>query len=92
MPHGTEECKRIFATLSEYLDLELPPDACREMEAHLAGCAPCVEFAESLRQTVALCHKYRAAEMPDPIGKAARARLQEAWQRALAARQPKAAG
>ena len=86
MPHGTEECKRIFATLSAYLDLELPPDACREMEAHLAGCPPCVEFAESLRQTVALCHEYRATEMPAPISQAARARLQEAWQRALAAR------
>lgn len=88
MPHATEECKQIFAALSEYLDLELPPEACREMEAHLAGCAPCIEFAESLRQTVALCHEYQASEMPGPISQAARARLQEAWHRALAARQP----
>jgi len=87
MPHATEECRRIFATLSEYLDLELPPEACREMEAHLAGCAPCIEFAESLRQTVALCHEYQPADMPGPISETARARLQEAWQRACAARQ-----
>jgi anti-sigma factor RsiW len=88
MPHASEECKQIFAALSEYLDLELPPEACREMEAHLAGCAPCVEFAESLRRSVALCHEYQASEMPGPISEAARARLQEAWQRALAARRP----
>jgi len=88
VPHGTEECKQIFATLSEYLDLELPPAACRELEAHLAGCPPCVEFAESLRKTVALCHEYQAGEMPGPISQAARARLQEAWQRALAGSQP----
>ncbi len=87
MPHETEECKQIFALLSEYLDLELPPGACQEMEAHLAGCPPCVEFAESLRQTVALCHEYQAAELPGPINEAVRTRLQEAWQRALAARQ-----
>jgi len=86
LPHGSEECRQIFATLSEYLDLELPPDACSEMEAHLAGCAPCVEFAESLRQTVALCHEYQATEMPGPIGDGARKRLREAWQRALEAR------
>ena len=86
MPHGTEECKQIFATLSEYLDLELPPDACREMEAHLAGCPPCVEFAESLRKTVALCHEYQAKAMPGPISEDARARLQDAWRRAMAAR------
>ena len=83
MSHAPDECKQIFATLSEYLDLELPPEACREMEAHLAGCPPCVEFAESLRKTVALCHEYRAGEMPGPISEAARARLQEAWHRAL---------
>jgi len=84
--HGTEDCKKIFATLSEYLDLELPPDACHEMEAHLAGCPPCIEFADSLRQTVALCHEYQASEMPAPISQAARDRLQAAWQQALAAR------
>ena len=83
MSHGTEECKQIFATLSEYLDLELPPDACREMEAHLAGCPPCVEFAESLRKTVTLCHEYQAGEMPGPISEAARARLVEAWRKAV---------
>ena len=81
MPHGTEDCKQIFATLSQYLDLELPPDACRAMEAHLAGCPPCVEFAQSLRQTVALCREYQAGEMPAPIGEAARARLLQAWER-----------
>lgn len=83
MPHAPDECKQIFATLSEYLDLELPPEACRAMEAHLAGCPPCVEFAESLRKAVALCHEYQAGEMPGPISAAARARLQEAWQRAV---------
>jgi len=84
MPHGTEECKQIFATLSQYLDLELPPEACRAMEAHLAGCPPCVAFAESLRKTVALCHEYDAGEMPGPISEAARAQLRDAWQSALA--------
>jgi len=88
MPHGTDECKHIFATLSEYLDLELSPEACRELQAHLAGCAPCGEFAESLRKTVALCHEYQPSEMPGPISEAARARLQEAWRRAVAARKP----
>lgn len=88
MPDGTEDCKQIFATLSQYLDLELPPEACREMEAHLAGCPPCIEFADSLRKTVDLCREYQPSEMPGPISQAARARLQEAWQRALAASKP----
>lgn len=86
-PHErTEKCKEVFSLLSEYLDLELPPDACREIETHLAGCPPCIEFAESLRRTVDLCRRYRPAELPGPIGKQARDQLLDAYQRMLALR------
>ena len=30
--HSHGDCKEIFASLSAYLDMELPPDACREIE------------------------------------------------------------
>ena len=82
----TEKCRDVFALLSEYLDLELPAEACREFEAHIAGCEPCVEFAESLRKTVDLCRRYTPAEMPGPIGDAAKAQLFEAWNKARAVR------
>ena len=67
-----DNCKEIFALLSEYLNLELPPDACKEIENHLAGCPPCIEFAESLKKTVELCRQYRPNELPEPLGKRAR--------------------
>jgi len=85
----TEKCKEVFALLSDYLNLELPPDACAEIESHLAGCAPCIEFAESLRKTVELCRRYRPAELPEPIGQEARKQLLQAYQNMLAARQVK---
>ena len=76
-----ERCKEIFALLSEYLDVELPPDACQEIEAHIEGCAPCVEFAESLRKTVALCREYQPAEVPPPLGARAKQELEEAYRK-----------
>jgi anti-sigma factor RsiW len=82
----TEKCKEVFSLLSEYLNLELPPEACQEIETHLAGCPPCIEFAESLRKTVDLCHRYRPSEMPEPIGNEARERLLEAYRKMLEAR------
>ena len=82
-PTGNDDCKRIFALLSQYLDLELPPDACEKIEAHIAGCSPCIDFAESLRKTVELCRQYRPAELPEPIGKQAREQLLQAYRRAL---------
>ena len=82
----TGNCKEVFALLSEWLDLELPPDACREIETHLAGCPPCIEFAESLRKTVALCHEFEPGEMPGPLGEKARGDLMTAYRHMLAAR------
>jgi hypothetical protein len=49
---SSERCSEVFSLLSEYLNLELPPEACKEMAARIAGCAPCVEFTDSLRKTI----------------------------------------
>ena len=86
LPERSEKCREIFSLLSEYLNLELPPEACQEMEAHIAGCAPCVEFTESLRKTVELCHQYRPAEMPEPLGAQAREELLGAYRKVMGAR------
>jgi len=81
-----EKCREVFSLLSEYLNLELPPDACREMEMHIAGCAPCVEFTESLRKTVELCRQYRPEELPEPLGAEAREELLDTYRKMTAAR------
>lgn len=78
-----DSCKEVFALLSEYLDLELPPETCREIQRHLTGCPACVDFAESLRSTIELCRRYRPAELPAPIGKHAREQLLAAYSRML---------
>ena len=80
-------CEEIFSLLSDYLNLELPPEACVEVESHLAGCEPCVEFAESLRKTVDLCRQYEPTEMPAPLSEQARAELEAAWRKLREARE-----
>ena len=84
MGHNPENCKEVFALLSQYLDVELPPDACEQIEKHLADCPPCVEFADSLRKTVELCRSYRSEAMPRPLTEQARTELENAWKRMLA--------
>jgi len=83
----SEKCKEIFALLSDYLNLELPAEACQEIETHLSGCPPCVEFVESLRKTVELCRRYRPSELPAPLSQSAREELVAAYQKMLAARE-----
>ena len=86
MEQDPTKCKEVLALISEYLNLELPAEACAEVEDHLAACSPCVEFAESLRKTVELCHRYSPDAMPEPLGSAAREELQKAWQKVIAER------
>jgi anti-sigma factor RsiW len=77
--HGKAQCLKIFRRLSGYLDGELPGNICREIRKHLGDCKRCEVFLQSLRQTIALCRKYRARPLPP----AARARLKSAILRAV---------
>ena len=52
------ECARVFALLSEYLDQELPAATCDELEQHLGGCPQCIEFIHSLKRSIELCRQY----------------------------------
>ncbi len=64
-----QRCKHIFAMLSDYLNAELPAKNCRELERHLKGCAPCIEYLESLKATVETCRQYRVRKVPAPSKK-----------------------
>ena len=90
MGHHPENCKEILALLSDYVDLELPTEACGEVESHLADCPACVEFVESLRNTIALCHAYAPSTLPAPLSERARSELASAWRRMLAIRKQRA--
>ena len=82
----TEQCREVLAVLSDYLNLELPSEACSQIESHLAGCAPCEEFAESLRKTIELCRTCLPEELPGPFAETAKAQLMAAWKKTLEAR------
>lgn len=82
------ECKEIFALLSEYLDQELPDDICRQIDAHVSGCPPCVEFVDSLKKTIELCHSYRSQDLPGPLPASAREDLLAAYRKMRADSNP----
>ena len=79
-------CKEIASLLSEYIDEELPPELCAEIDAHISDCPPCVQFVESLRKSIALCHEYRSSDQPGPLPRQAHDELRRAYLRMLEAR------
>lgn len=74
---GSTDCLEIFARLSEYLDEELDPVPCLEVDRHLQGCAPCQAFLESLRRTVALLEDVASPPVPDDL----RRQVREAYRK-----------
>ncbi len=60
-------CKRSVQQLLEYLDGEIPPEEQRQLEEHLSGCPPCVEFVRSYRATPDLCRNHLVQRMPDEM-------------------------
>ena len=84
----SEECKQVFERLSEYIDGELPPDLCEQMDRHIGDCPPCVQFVESLRKTTLLCRDSTASLRPEPVRDEDRAALRAIYDRFRASRQP----
>jgi anti-sigma factor (TIGR02949 family) len=84
--HSAEECREVFERLSEYLDQELPEGDCQRLKEHIEGCAPCVEFLESLKRTIHLCHEFRSAQPPQALPEKLKAEMLECYRKMLAAR------
>ena len=76
------DCKQIFELLSQYLDREMPPAECEEIERHIRDCAPCVEFVESLRKAVQICKGCPPPEPPPTLSPETREALMAAFRRA----------
>ena len=68
--HGSEPCREVFARLSEYLDRELDPALCAEIERHNEECAPCQAFLASLRKTVELLRDHEPVTLSDEARRA----------------------
>jgi predicted anti-sigma-YlaC factor YlaD len=81
------DCEAVFALLSEYLDEELNPESCEEIKKHLEGCPPCIEFLESLKRTVRLCHGCEPPEPLPPLSPADREKLLAAYRKSTQNRQ-----
>jgi RNA polymerase sigma-70 factor (ECF subfamily) len=80
------DCGRVFALLSEYLDQELATASCDELEDHLRDCPECIQFVRSLKRSTQLCHQLGNCRPVPEVGSEAMASLRQAYERMLAKR------
>lgn len=60
-------CKDSIDFLRHYLDGDMPEDEARQLQEHLRGCSPCVDFLRTYRATPKLCKRALAKAMPDEM-------------------------
>ncbi len=57
-------CKDALCMLNEYVDGELSPDLCAEIEHHMAECGNCRVMVDTLRKTVILYRDHGHQSIP----------------------------
>ncbi|MDH5636996.1 MAG: zf-HC2 domain-containing protein [Nitrospinota bacterium] len=63
------KCTDILEKISDYLDKELDPSICKEIESHVKDCEPCIAFLNTMRKTVELFNDAgkKETEIPGPV-------------------------
>lgn len=65
LPPIPPECEKIISSLWPYLDRELDAAALEALDAHLAGCAPCLTFVAFERRLIEQIHAVRLSQAGD---------------------------
>jgi len=52
-----QQCREIFANLSEYLDGRMEARSCQEMRQHIEACPACIAFIRDLRLAIDRCRE-----------------------------------
>ena len=61
--HTHKNCRELLGSLSSYIDGDLSPELCEELEKHLAGCTDCQVVLNTTKRTIDLVHS--PIEKPD---------------------------
>jgi len=54
--HAHKNCDELLGSLSAYIDGDLDPELCEELEKHLAGCNDCRVVLNTTKRTIELVH------------------------------------
>ncbi len=75
------KCHELLKMLNEYVDGDIDPAVCRELEKHLAGCNPCKVVIDNIRKTISLYKNDKVYELPAHFRKHLHKALQDKWKK-----------
>jgi len=66
--HMQQNCEELLGSLSSYIDGDLPPELCLELEKHLAGCNDCRVVLNTTKRTIDLVHSpLEKTDLPEDV-------------------------
>ena len=62
------KCEELLSSLSAYIDGDLAPELCQELEKHLEGCDNCRVVLNTTRRTIDLVHSpIEKSDLPEGV-------------------------
>jgi len=73
------KCQELLKMLNEYVEGDIDPGVCQELEKHLAGCDPCKVVIDNIRKTISLYKNDQVYELPTDFRQRLHQALREKW-------------
>lgn len=66
--HAHTNCEELLGSLSAYIDGDLDPELCQELEKHLADCDNCRVVLNTTKRTIDLVHTpLEKTDLPEDV-------------------------
>lgn len=75
------KCQELLKVLNEYVEGDIDPTVCKELEEHLAGCNPCKVVIDNIRKTISLYKNDEVYELPADFKERLHQALQDKWKK-----------
>jgi Predicted transmembrane transcriptional regulator (anti-sigma factor) len=73
------KCEDLLKAISDYIDGEIDPSICEELEKHLQDCDPCKIVVDTVRKTILLYKGTELYELPYEVKERLHKLLREKW-------------
>lgn len=74
-------CQELLRAINEYVDGEIDPSICAQLEQHMRGCDGCRIFVDSVKKTVTLFKGEQVFEIPIEVKQRLDQSLRAIWDR-----------
>ena len=75
------KCQELLKVLNEYVEGDIDPAVCKELEEHLAGCNPCEVIIDNIRKTISLYKNDQVYELPADFKERLHQALRDKWKK-----------